>query len=399
VSAGDAAGEGGDGDGGSLRPGERAHLRAAVALAWRGRGHVEPNPCVGCVIAGPDGERIAIAAHRRFGEPHAEANALAAAGDRARGATAIVTLEPCDHHGKQPPCTEAIIAAGIRRVVFAVPDPNPEAAGGAARLRAAGLDVCLVDAATAAASGATALAAPFVHRVRTGRPWVVAKWAQTVDGRIATRSGHSQWISGPRSRRMVHRARGRTDVMLTGVGTVLADDPELTPRHGHVRRMPVRVVADSTARTPVTSRLLQTIAAGPVLIAARADRIADGDGARRAEALTAAGATVLSLPGDGQTPGGIDLDALLRRLAADGAARVMVEAGGMLVGRLMARALVQEAWVFTGPRLLGDERAPGGASGLSPSRIDHGIPMRLVDLRRRGDDVVTRWHVGSSAGG
>ncbi len=378
-----------------LRPGERAHLAAAVRLAWRFRGHVEPNPCVGCAILDAEGRRVALAAHRRFGGPHAEALALAEAGPAARNGTAIVTLEPCAHHGKQPPCTDALLAAGVRRVVCAVADPHPEAAGGAARLAAAGVDVAWARGDVAA----WRLAAPFVHRVRTGRPWVTAKWAQTIDGRIAARGGHSQWISGPRSRRMVHRARGRADAVLTGLGTVLADDPELTPRHGRPRRVPVRVVADPGAETPADGRLASTVALGPVLVAARADRVDGGDPAatRRADRLRTHGVEVLALPADPAGGEGIDPTTLLEMLAVRGATHVLVEAGGTLVGRLLAADLVQTAWVFTGPRLLADGDARPPADGMTPGRIDEAIPGRLVDLRRRGEDAVAWWRVGSAA--
>jgi len=208
---------------------------------------------------------------------------------------------------------------------------------------------------------------------------------------------------------MVHRERGRSDVVLTGLGTVLADDPELTPRHGHVRRMPVRVVADSLARTPPDARLLRTRAAGPVVIAVREDALGDEAVARRAEGLRDAGAEILPVPRDpaaaadpspratppvGDGAGSIDLEVLLRRLADRGAARVLVEAGGILLGRLFAEELVQEAWVFTGPRLLGDGGATPPVAGFLPARIDDGVPMRLWDLRRRGEDAVARWRVG-----
>ncbi len=386
-------------------PWELAFLDRAARLAGRFHGHVEPNPCVGCVLASPEGRMLAIAAHRRFGGPHAETLALAAAGPAARGATAIVTLEPCDHHGKQPPCTAALIDAGVARVVYAVADPNPAAAGGRDRLRAAGIEV--VHAAGHAASDH--LAAPFVHRVRTGRPWVIAKWAQTLDGRIATRTGHSQWISGDRSRRMVHRQRGRVDVVLTGIGTVLADDPRLTPRHGGVRRIARRVVVDSSARTPPDGRLAGSLSAGPVSIAVRTDALrADRAVRARAERLGDLGFEILAVPPAaialehaGPDGVGIDLAALLQRLAAMDAATVMVEAGGRLVGGLLAAGLIQEAWVFTGPRLLGDDAAPGPVAGLAPARIDLAHTAELLEARRRGPDLMSRWRIGppSSAGG
>lgn len=370
------------------------HLDAAVRVAARARGHVEPNPQVGCTITDAAGRRIAVAAHRKFGEAHAEVEALRIAGAAARGATAWVTLEPCDHHGKQPPCTGALIQSGIARVVFAVADPNPDAAGGAARLLEAGIEV-----EHAPWHGPSRrLVAPFIHRIRTGRPWVIAKWAQTIDGWIATRSGHSQWISGPRSRRAVHRERGRADVILTGLGTVLADDPRLDPRDVRLRRRPTRVVIDPEFQTPVDGRLVASAGppthggSGPVVIAGDGEALARGGAP--IDRLRAAGVELMGLPPRGS---GVDLGHLLGLLGARGAARVIVESGATLLGSLLADDLVQESWVFTGPRMLADAQGLPPATGAAPERIDAGVPMHLVDLRRRGVDVMARWLTGSAA--
>src|SRR5215217_9762955 len=202
-------------------------MRHALALAEKGRGFVEPNPMVGAVLLDSAGQLAGEGWHQKFGGPHAEVFALAEAGDRARGGTLVVTLEPCCHHGKTPPCTDAVLKAGIARVVAAMADPFPKVAGGGlAILRGAGVDVsvglCEVEA--------VALNAPYLKLLRTGRPWVHAKWAMTLDGKIATRTGDSKWISGEESRRRVHELRGRMDAIVVGRGTVVADDPLLTAR-------------------------------------------------------------------------------------------------------------------------------------------------------------------------
>ncbi|MFK7959369.1 MAG: bifunctional diaminohydroxyphosphoribosylaminopyrimidine deaminase/5-amino-6-(5-phosphoribosylamino)uracil reductase RibD [Phycisphaerales bacterium] len=404
----------------------RPHMDAAVRAAWRAHGHVAPNPTVGCAIVAPNGERIALAAHQRNGGPHAERLALDAAGPAARGATAVVTLEPCDHVGRQPACSGGLIEAGIARVVYAVADPNPLAAGGAASLRAAAI-AC--DPWTAH-TGARHLAARFVHRITTGRPWVTVKWATTIDGAIAARTGHSQWISGAQSRRLVHRERGRVDAILTGIGTILADDAELTPRHVPVRRVPHRVVVDPRFRTPPGGRLLRASgpAAGPVLIAGAASRLKAGGPA--IDALRAAGAELLGLPdvpragtgtgagagvgfgtGTGARGGAdalaavagrdvhphIDLGGLLEQLAGRGMSEVLVEAGGGVAGGLLAGGHVQELWTFTGPPILGDAEAMRPAAGASVATIDAAARGELVSVHRRGGDVMTRWYLPSTA--
>ena len=237
-------------------------MRRALAEAERGRGGVEPNPLVGAVVV-HEGRAVGVGHHARFGGPHAEVVALEAAGVAARGATLYVTLEPCCHQGKTPPCTEAVLAAGIRRVVAAMTDPFPKVAGGGfARLEAAGLEVesGLLD------TEARRLNAPYLKRLATGRPYVTAKWAMTLDGKTATASGDSRWISGPRSRMLVHELRGRMDAILVGIGTALADDPQLTARPPGPRRA-ARVVLDSAGTAPPDSRLARTAREIPVWVA------------------------------------------------------------------------------------------------------------------------------------
>ncbi|MBI2760014.1 MAG: bifunctional diaminohydroxyphosphoribosylaminopyrimidine deaminase/5-amino-6-(5-phosphoribosylamino)uracil reductase RibD [Chloroflexi bacterium] len=390
-------------------PDAKPMLDLAARAAARGMGRVEPNPMVGCVIvraakAGethrPARERlIGIGHHRVFGGPHAEVDAIESAKRQGHagllaGATAYVTLEPCNHHGKQPPCTDALIRERIGRVVFARPDPNPLAAGGAARLRAAGI-ACEESPVSAAA---LALSDPFVKRVRTDLPWVVAKWAQTIDGRIATRTGQSQWISGERSRRCVHALRGRVDAIFTGIGTVIADDPLLTPRGVHARRTPLRVVIDPDMALSPESRLARTARESPVLAVHCAGQVAAGlhtrsDVAARLAALDAAGVHRFVAP---QEDGLLGLRATLRHLrAAQGVATVMVEGGAGLLGRLVKGGLIDQALVFTGPLVLGDTNAPGPVRGLDAATLAAGQRWTLEWVRSVGGDVLAAYRTNA----
>jgi len=324
-------------------------LDRAARIAWRGHGGAEPNPMVGCVILDREGRPVAEGYHRRCGGPHAEVEALRRAGERARGGTAIVTLEPCNHHGRTGPCSQALLHAGVARVVFACPDPNPAAAGGAATLHDAGVEVVQVDH-----PAARAVTEPFLLRRASGRPWVIAKWAESSDGRMVTPPGQTKWISGERSRAMVHRERGRVDAVLTGMGTVLADDPLLTVRGTTARRTPMRVVWDPRLGMPIGSALVGTARTVPLLVACTPGSLAEG--AHRAEELRALGALVEPHA---------DPRELLRSLGARGASTVLVEAGPALTGRLLRDGLVDIAWVFTAPHELGPgqerERAPADA--------------------------------------
>lgn len=356
-----------------------ALMRRAVRVGSRGHGGAEPNPMVGCVIATPGGEAIADGHHRRCGEAHAEVDALRAAGARARGAVAIVTLEPCAHQGRTGPCSEALADAGIAAVVYAVADPNPLAKGGAQRLADRGVRTLHFPDA-----GAESLAAPFLKRVRTGMPWVTLKWAQSVDGRIALASGESRWISSSRSRAMVHRERGRVDAILTGIGTVLEDDPRLTARGVRVARAARRVIFDPQAETPPSSQVCDGSVPTTLLVAPDLE----GSAARRLAGLRARGLDAIELgPSDSLAPA-------LRALSAAGVATILVESGGGLAGRLLAERLVDEAWVFVGPLVIGDSAAPGPVRGLDPRTMELVVSARLVSLRRRGGDALLQYRFG-----
>lgn len=359
------------------------YLQHATRLALRGHGGAEPNPLVGCVVAGLDGEVIGWGYHRECGGPHAEIIALQRAGARARGATLYCTLEPCNHTGRTGPCTQAIISAGIARIVIARRDPNPVAAGGVERLRAAGIHVDI----DSRCAQALAVSEPFVHRVRTGLPWVTAKWAQTLDGKIATRTGESQWITSEASRRLVHRERGRMDAILTGIGTVLRDDPMLTARNVRMRRIARRVIIDPNLETPSTARLVSTTTIAPTTIICSESA---GQPLQR-ERFEKQGVEIMGIP---MKNGCLSLADALRELTARyEMTHVMVEAGPGLLTRLFQQKLVNEAWVFLGPLLLGDQHAKAPLAGLTPAHLTDSLALELRSIRRRRSDIILQYRV------
>jgi len=329
---------------------DRFAMQRALTLAARGLESTDPNPRVGCVIA-QRGRIIAEGWHERAGEAHAEVVALRAAGAQARGADVYITLEPCSHHGRTPPCVEALAAARVARVVYAMADPNPQVDGrGAAALAAAGIEV----AAGLLGPEAAELNAGFVKRMRHGRPLVRVKLAMSLDGRTALANGESRWITGEAARGDVQHWRARSSAVLTGVGTVLADDPRLDVRladepPGRARRQPLRVVLDTQLRTPPAARLLQ--GGGEVLILTGVT----GPDDARAVSLAARGARLESLP---TAAGRLALPAVLDRLGELELNEVLVEAGATLAGELLGQSLVDELLLYVGPRLLGpDSRA------------------------------------------
>ncbi len=350
-------------------------MARALRLAERGRYTTDPNPRVGCVLV-RDGEVVGEGWHRRAGAPHAEIEALRAAGSAARGAACYVTLEPCCHHGRTPPCTEALIEAGVRRVVAAMEDPNPRVAGrGLARLRAAGIEItCGV-----LAEEAKRLNRGFVSRHRRGRPWVTAKLAASLDGRTALASGESRWITSAEARADVHRLRAAASAILTGIGTVLVDDPRLDARlEGETVLQPLRVVVDSRLRMPAAARMLGL--PGETLVAA-----CQVEADRRAR-LEAAGAVVWQAPA---RDGRVDLDALLAELGRREINEVLVEAGPRLNGALVEAGLVDEWVVYLAPCLLGDEgRGLFHLPGIA--HMDERIELAWVEVRRVGPDLRLR---------
>lgn len=354
---------------------DEAWMRRALELAERGRGAVEPNPLVGAVIV-RDGALVGEGWHERFGEAHAEVRALAAAGAAARGATLYVTLEPCCHHGKTPPCTEAVLRAGIGRVVAAMADPFPAVSGrGAALLRAAGIpiDVGLLE------TDARQLNAPYLKLMATGRPYVHAKWAMSLDGKIATRTGHSHWISGPEARRWVHELRGRMDAILIGRGTAYADDPLLTARPPGPRT-PLRIVLTRTGSLPEGGRLLQTAREVPLLIVTAADADAD-----RIRGLAARGAQILGLPT--RDPAEM-ISALLDELGRRRMTNLLVEGGAEVLGRFRDADAIDEVHVFIAPILVGGAEALSPMAGVGVAPITDAWRLANWSIAPVGEDLV-----------
>ena len=356
---------------------DQALLLRAVALAEQSIGVSDPNPRVGCVLHTADGRLAGEGCTQQAGGPHAEVMALrdaAARGAPLAGGTAWVSLEPCAHHGRTPPCTDALIAAGLSRVVVALGDPYPQVAGrGIQRLRAAGLTVDVADAGPAR-QAAQALNIGFLSRVQRGRPWLRLKVAASLDGRTALPDGRSQWITGEAARQDGHAWRRRAGAVLTGIGTVLADDPRMDVRLVPTQLQPLRVVVDSTFAMPPTARLLQV--PGRVLVVGTQEQPA------RMAALRAAGAELMLLPG---TAGRVDLPALLQRLAANGVSELHVEAGAVLNAALLTDDLVDELLVYTAPRLLGPGRGMAALPEL-PS-LDAALRFDFSDCERIGADL------------
>lgn len=369
-------------------------MARALQLAAQGLYTTDPNPRVGCVIVAA-GQVIGEGFHARAGEPHAEVHALRAAGERVRGATVYVTLEPCSHHGRTGPCADALVAAQPARVVVAMQDPNPQVSGqGIAKLRAAGIavEVGVLEA------QARALNPGFIARMTRGTPFVRVKLAMSLDGRTAMADGDSKWITGPEAREDVQRLRARSGAVLTGAGTVWIDDPALTVRvqdwrHGDYGsagvlpvRQPLRVVLDRELRVAAASRLVVgdgVASAGPVLVVTDAALLATGDGQARAAALREqAGLTVLGLPAPG---GRIDLPALLAELGRREVNELLVEAGATLAGAFVAAGLVDELVIYTAPLLLGSSARP--LLDLPIAGMAGRIPLILQEVRQVGGDI------------
>jgi len=349
---------------------DEPYMRHALGLAALGLNTTDPNPRVGCVLV-RDERIVGEGWHERTGGPHAEVCALQSAGDAARGATAYVSLEPCAAQGRTPPCTAALVEAGVARVVYAAADPTPQMGGGAERLRAAGLEV----SGGLLADEARELNVGFFSRHERGLPWVRVKLGASLDGRTALANGASRWITGERARADVQLFRARSSVVLTGAGTVLADDPELNVRLDGASRQPLRVVLDSGLRVPATARMLAGAGTAAVFTAST-------DALRRA-ALERLGVRVEILPA---VNGRIDLPATLARLAALAANEVWVEAGPTLSGALLAAGLVDELLVYMAPCLLGPQARPlAHLPGLE--RLEDRLSLSFHSVERIGEDL------------
>jgi len=355
-------------------PSDASHLQRALELARLGEGSVEPNPMVGCVIV-RDGRVVGEGWHRMFGGPHAEVEALRRAGADARAATLYVTLEPCCHHGKTPPCTDAILAAGLRRVVIAQRDPFPQVNGGGIRvLREAGVDVRV----GLREHEARELNAPYHKLIETGRPWVIAKWAMTLDGKIATRTGDSQWISSEASRAIVHQLRGRVDAIVIGSGTARGDDPLLTARPTGPRTA-TRIVLDSRAALALDSRLAQSAREVPLLVVT--GRAPDSDNVQK---LQEAGAEVLVCR---ETAQAARLGELLDELGRRRLTNVLVEGGAGVLGTFHDADLLDEVHVFIAPKLIGGAEARSPLAGLGLAQVEAARSLASMTVEQVAGDV------------
>lgn len=348
-------------------------MRRALLLARKGVGRTSPNPAVGCVVV-RDGRIVGEGWHKKAGTPHAEVHALNQAGQLARGADLYVTLEPCSHFGKTPPCADAVIAAGIARVFIGMIDPNPRVSGsGVSRLRAAGIEVV----AGILAEECRSINLPFIKQITSGLPHVTMKSAMTLDGCTATFGGDSKWISSEASRRHVHRLRSRVDAVMTGSGTLLADDPQLTVRMAKGKN-PLRIVIDSDLQTPVDSALMAEAATAPVLIATCCN-----DGAKVA-ALSSAGAEIVCCPG---TDGKVDLAELLKILGSRGIQSILLEAGERLCGEMQRLGLIDSYLVFIAPKLLGGS-GKGLFAGSGAELMQDAAKLQIQRISRIGGDIL-----------
>jgi diaminohydroxyphosphoribosylaminopyrimidine deaminase/5-amino-6-(5-phosphoribosylamino)uracil reductase len=360
-----------------MTPADVVFMRRALALAERARGLTSPNPMVGALVVDAGGAVAGEGYHRAAGQPHAEVEALDAAGRRAAGGTLYVTLEPCTHHGRTPPCAPRVIASGVRRVVVAIEDANPAVAGrGVAALRDASIEVAV----GALAGEATRLNRAFITAMRLGRPHVTLKGAITLDGRIADVDRRSQWITGEAARRHAHRLRSEADAIVVGVETVLEDDPRLTVRLDTPwPREPYRVVVDSRARTPDAAQILSAGTPARTVVAIGAAAAAD-----RVTALRARGVTVASCAG---AAGRVDLAALLRWLAEREVRSVLVEGGGEVHAGFLDAGLVDRVAVFVAPLLLGGRTAPSLVGGAGRSLKD-AIRLEAFEVTPLGTDLL-----------
>ncbi len=353
---------------------DEEYMARALELAKKGGGFVNPNPQVGAVIV-KDGEVIATGYHRKFGGPHAEVNALDEAGNAAEGATMYVTLEPCVHYGKTPPCADEIIESGLKRVHVAIQDPNPRVSGkGIEKMRGAGIEVTLglLD------DEAEQVNEIFLHYTETGRPFVLLKLAMTFDGKIATRTGDSRWITSGEARQEVHRLRGRYSGVVVGVGTVISDDPRLNVRDAEGPDG-ARFVLDPSGRTPLDSRLFQLESHAPTIMVV-GQNLPDA----RAEEFEELGAEVWRLPVKDR---GVDLDAFLDRAGESGYDSLLVEGGSEVAGSFVDLNLLDKINFFYAPKIIGGREAVPGVGGEGVPKVESGIELDRLEVERVGEDI------------
>lgn len=357
-------------------------MRLALCQARRGEGRTRPNPAVGAVVV-LDGQVIGEGYHPQAGQPHAEIFALKAAGERARGADLYVTLEPCSHYGRTGPCTEAILAAGIRRVFVGTVDPNPLVAGqGLNRLRQGGVDV----ACGFLEKDCRRLIAPFAKHVTTGLPFVILKSAVTLDGKTATSSSDSQWITNATSRAYVHHLRDRLDAVMVGIGTVLKDDPLLTTRlPGKTGRDAMRIVVDSSLRIPSESRMLNQTSSAPTLIATTEQALR-----QRGPQLSRENVEILALP---PRDGRVDLCELLGKLGRRGVQSILLEGGAVLNHAFLKAGLIDRMMVFIAPKVIGGSDGKGIFAGQGVPLLDDAVQLEDIRIRRFEDDILVEGEV------
>lgn len=360
-------------------------MKHALRLASNGSGRTSPNPVVGAVIV-KDGSIVGRGWHQKAGTPHAEIHALNDAGELAAGATLYVTLEPCCHYGRTAPCTEAIIRAGIKRVVFAMSDPNPCVSGsGGDQLRQAGISV----SEGILAGDAANLNEVFIKWIATGMPFGVLKTAMTLDGKIATRTGHSQWITGAAARKRVHELRDRYDAILVGIGTVLADDPQLTTRLPQGGKNPVRIILDGMARTPLTAKVVSDGAAHTIIA------VSSQAPPARIAALQASGVEVLVV---GVNEDGIDLRKLFYLLGKREITSVFIEGGATVNSAALKSGVVDLVYWFIAPKIIGGRVAPGPVGGSGISRLEAAIELEDTCVEWIGQDLLIKGHVAKREG-
>ena len=357
-------------------------MHRALAMAERGRGLVEPNPMVGCVLVSPEGEVLGEGWHEKYGTNHAEVNALLDAekrGNSVVGATAYVTLEPCSHYGKTPPCALALIKARVARVVAAMSDPFPEVSGkGFKILEEAGISVSV----GVGEEEARRLNAPYLKLVTAGRPWVTAKWAMTLDGKIATRTGSSRWITSGEARDFVHETRARMDAILVGAGTVLADDPMLNarPKSGNALRQPLRVVADARLETPLTSQLAQTAREFPVLLAVGSEVPTE-----KIQPFESAGCEIFRFT---RSERAAQMAELLDELGRRRLTNLLVEGGSSVLGALLDLQEIDEIQAFIAPKLCGGRDAVTPIGGHGIDRMEKAFQLETPQITQFGPDVL-----------
>lgn len=356
---------------------DESYMRTALSLAKKGIGCTSPNPMVGAVVV-KNGKIVGKGYHKRHGDAHAEINALNYAGSKAKGATLYLNLEPCCHFGKTPPCTDAVIKAGIKRVVAGMVDPNPKVSGkGAEILRDAGIELRL----GVLEEDCRRLNEGFIKRITTGRPFIILKIAASFDGKTATKNKESKWITSEASRRHVHRLRGQVDAIMTGIGTVLADDPLLTPRAGKVKRAPLRVIVDSLLRVPASAKV---VGSNTLFVAT------DNAPAKAMEELESKGSEVELFKSN---KGKVDLNLVMEHLGMRGISSLLVETGPGLSGALLEEGLVDKVLFFYAPKIIGGLGAPGMVGGGGIERLSEAISLKDIKVRRCAEDIMIEGYV------